>query len=99
MYSCLRKYQYDIIWMLSLPTEVEVDFDVVDIYANEYYVQAQPLCIQEERDAQIMFVIEHSNVITPQEFEGLRDTFANTIEAGATPSMKVGKVFRNEKTF
>jgi len=87
-----RIYTYDILWMLSLPTEVGVSFNLMDIYANQYYTQAQELCTKTDRDAQVVFVVEHSNVISEAEFNRIRDTWADLTEQQGTETMKLGTV-------
>jgi len=98
--SYVREYEFNIMWMILLPTRVEVEFDVIDLYAAEYYAQAETLCLKIQTNAQVAFTLEHSNVVTQQEWDEIRDTWINLIDQHVASTMKLGTVtFGNWITF
>jgi hypothetical protein len=88
----VRTYEYGIQWQLMLPKNVDVSFDLMDIYASEYYAQGSPLCIRVQQNAQVAFVLESSTRVSDTEYANIRDTWLNTVETYIANTVKLGTV-------
>jgi len=88
----VRTYEYGIQWQLMLPKNVDVSFDLMDIYASEYYAQGSPLCLRVAQNAQVAFVLESSTKVSDTEYANIRNTWLDTVDTYIADTVTLGTV-------
>lgn len=88
----LRTYDYNIRYQIRLDTQVGVQFDVLDIYASHYNVEAESLCTASDGVSDIVYVMENSNAATTNEFFGQKAWWTAIVEEDITENQRLSTV-------